>query len=195
MAFAFAIAALIGVAIFSLSKLSSAPWESALKDPVIQDTLRQPLPQFQHEELTRALTPSSDGGRWSLLTFWSVTCAPCLEEIPSQNALVSTWQGPAFQILTVNTDADNQEDLENAKRLLQEDQITLPTFYDKDNALQRAFKVEQFPRHFLISPDQKIVWEAVGAFNWNDTKTRDQLLKLMERQSPEPETTTVDPAE
>jgi thiol-disulfide isomerase/thioredoxin len=192
MAFAFAIFALIGVAIFSLSKLSHTPWNSALKDPVIQDTLRQALPQFQHEELSRALTPSGGAPRWSLLTFWTVTCGPCLEELPAQNALAGSWQGPSFQILTVNLDADNAENLDNARRLLQEEQITLPTFYDKGGNLKNAFQVNEYPRHFLISPEGQIVWQATGAFKWNEASARDQLLKLMEKQTPE---AAEDPAE
>lgn len=186
MAFAFAIAALIGVAIFSLSRLTSTTaWVSTLKDPEIQDTTRQPLPQFQHEELSRALASTGDTPRWTLLTFWTVTCAPCLQELPAQNALASSWQGPDFQIVTVNLDADSAEDLETAKRLILEEQITLPTFYDKGFALKKAFQVNEYPRHFLISPEGQIVWQASGAYAWSGTAARDQLLKLMERQAPE----------
>jgi hypothetical protein len=35
----------------------------------------------------------------------------------------------------------------------------------------------------LISPEKKIVWQAKGAFKWNDAKARDQLMKLMEDES------------
>ncbi len=192
MVFALAIAGLIGLAIFSLSKLSTSAWNSSLKDPEIQDTLKQAVPQFQHEELGRALTPNGAEGKWSLLTFWSITCAPCIEELPALNALASSWQGPPFQILTVNVDGDNAENLENARLILQEDQITLPTFFDKGQQLKNAFQVNEYPRHFLISPTKQIVWQAVGAFKWNDTKARDQLLKLMERRAPE---SSADPAE
>jgi len=192
MVFAVFIAGFIGLAIFSLSKLNSGPWVSALKDPDIQDTLRQPLPQFQHEELNRALTPDGGQGKWSLLSFWTVTCAPCLEELPAMNALAGTWQGHPFQILTVNEDVENSENLETAKQLLLEQQITLPTFYDKGQALKNAFNVTEFPKHFLISPDRQIVWQASGAFRWSEQKARDQLLKLMEKQAPG---TPADPGE
>jgi hypothetical protein len=43
--------------------------------------------------------------------------------------------------------------------------------------------VSDLPQHFLISPDKKIVWQAKGAFKWNDSKARDQLMKLMEDES------------
>lgn len=192
MIFAGAIAALIGVAIFSLSRLNAPGMGGALKDPVITDTHRQTLPQFQHEDLNKALNTLSGDGKWTLLTFWSVTCPPCLEELPSLNALAQSWQGPAFQIVTVNFDTDVAEDLETAKRLMQENEIVLPTVYDKNKELRTAFQVNEYPKHFLISPTKEVVWQQIGAFNWNSNKTRDQLAKLMAVRAPEP---TADPGE
>ncbi len=193
MIFAVAIAALIGLAIFSLSKLGpGGALMGSLRDPVITDTLRQPLPAFQHEELAKALNNLSGDGKWTLLTFWSVTCPPCLEELPSLNALAQSWQGPAFQIVTVNFDGDVPEDLENAKRLMQENEIVLPTVYDRNKALKTAFQVNEYPKHFLVSPSKEVVWQQIGAFNWNSAKTRDQLAKLMAVRAPE---SSEDPAE
>lgn len=192
MIFAVLIAILIGVAIYSFSRLSSSGLTVRLRDPEITDTLRQKLPPFEHEELAQQLNSSSGDGKWTLLTFWSVTCPPCLEELPALNALGQNWQGPGFQIVTVNFDGDSPEDLETAKRLMQEEQISLPTVYDKNQALKTAFQVNEYPKHFLVSPDKEIVWQQIGAFNWDSKQTRDQLAKLMEARVPEP---TEDPSE
>lgn len=185
MIFAGAIAVLLGVAIFSLSKLSPTAFNGELRDPRITDTLRQKLPAFEHEELNNLLNNLSGDGKWTLLTFWSVTCPPCVDEMPALNALSQSWQGPAFQVLTVNFDGDVAEDLEAAKRLLQENEIVVPTVYDKNRALKNAFQVTEYPKHFLISPQKEIVWQQVGAFNWNSQGTRDQLAKLMEVRVPD----------
>lgn len=190
--FAVAILGLLALALFSLSKISSNSWPNSLKAPNIQDTLRQDLPQIEDPELVRLMETAHQTNRWVLLSFWSVTCPPCLAEMPNLNALGASWQGPGFQVVTVNVDAGVPEDLEQAKRFLQEEQITLPSFYDHEDKLKRAFQVSEFPKHFLIAPDRKIVWSAIGAFQWNDPKARDQLLKLMERRSQEP---AADPAE
>lgn len=192
MIFAFAIAGLISLAIFSFSRLSGSGMPGALRDPVITDTLRQTLPPFEHEELAKQLSSTSGDGKWTLLTFWSVTCPPCLEELPALNALGQNWHGPGFQIVTVNFDTDSPEDLETAKRLLQEEQIVLPTVYDKNKALKTAFQVNEYPKHFLVSPNREIVWQQIGAFNWDSKATRDQLAKLMEARVPE---LTEDPSE
>jgi hypothetical protein len=70
---------------------------------------------------------------------------------------------------------------------LTEENIMLPTLFDTKGELKKVFGVSDLPRHFLINPDGKIVWEATGAFKWNEPSTRDQLLKITEEQSPDPE--------
>lgn len=178
-----AILVLLGVAIYSLSQLSQSSWTGALRTPNLQSTSRQNLPHFEYAQDGKTLNPASFAEKWTLLSFWSYGCPPCLEEMPSLNQLALNWQGPQFEILTVNVDEDSAEDSEQAKRFLQEQQIVLPTLFDHGHVLKDAFGVHEYPRHFLISPEGQIVWQAVGAFKWSDVGTRDQLLRLMERRS------------
>jgi thiol-disulfide isomerase/thioredoxin len=181
---AIAIFCLLSVAIYSLSRISSTPWTSLLKTPNIQAGVKQDLPKF--EVMTEGKQPINAQyfeEKWTLITFWSFTCAPCMEEMPALNQLALTWQGPEFSVLTVNT--DHAEDLDSAKRFLEEQQITLPTVYDQQQVMKNAFGVNEIPRHFLVGPDKKVVWAATGAFRWTEAKARDQLLKLMELQAPE----------
>ena len=69
---------------------------------------------------------------------------------------------------------------EAAKKFLSEQGIALPTLFDTTGSLKQAFAVSQLPHHFLISPSLKIVWQATGAFKWNEIAARDQLMKVME---------------
>lgn len=190
--FALAILLLLGLAIYSLSKMQSAPWTSSLGNLQIQSTFRKDMPQFEYTEANKQLTAQNLAGKWTLLSFWSYACPPCLEEMPSQNQLSLSWQGPELQIVTVNTDDEKTENFELAKKFLQEQDIVLPTIFDRGQVLAKAFDVTAIPRHFLINTEGKIVWEATGAFKWDQQAARDQLLKLTEQQTPE---SVQDPAE
>lgn len=182
---AVAMICLLGVAIYSLSRLESAPWTSSLTDPTIQSTLRKNLPQFEHQDGEKSLTPQQFEGKWTLLSFWSYSCPPCLEEMPTLNQLGLNWQGPELQIFTINTDPENSENLDHARRFLSDSEIVLPTYFDPKGTLATAFAIQEIPKHFLVSPDKQIVWEAIGAFRWNEMPARDQLLKVIEQERPE----------
>jgi thiol-disulfide isomerase/thioredoxin len=179
---AFSAIALISLAIYSLSQINNKVWISSLADPIIQPTLRQNLPQFEYldESKGQNLTPGSFEGHWTLLSFWAHWCGPCLEEMPALNQLNQQWQGPEFEVVTVNVDDAHGEEIDRAKGFLSEQNIDLPTLFDYKHELKRAFNVTDLPQHFLINPQMQIVWQARGAFKWADAKARDQLMKVME---------------
>lgn len=181
---AIAAIALIGVAIYSLSQLNNKVWTSTLTDPIVHPTLRQNLPQFEYMDEGKGLklTPASFEGHWTLLSFWAHWCAPCLEEMPALNQLTQQWQGPEFEVITVNVDDIHSDDYEAAKTFLSEQNIALPTLFDKSGELKKAFGVSDLPQHFLINPEKQIVWQARGAYKWADAKARDQLMKVMEEE-------------
>ena len=179
---------LLGLAIYSLSRLSTTPWSRPLSVPSLEISPGTAVPAFQHQANDKLFSPQALLGHWTLLTFWSHTCPPCLLEMPALNQLANNWNGPAFEVLTINVDQD--ENAELSKRFLEEERLSLPTIYDQQGQLQRAFGVDTFPRHFLINPEAKIVWTAAGAYQWNDNNAIDQLLRLMERPFPEPQEQT-----
>jgi thiol-disulfide isomerase/thioredoxin len=190
--FALAILGLLSLAIYSLSRMEATPWTSPLAELRIQDTFRKNLPQFEYTDGEKRLTPQNFEGKWTLLSFWSYSCPPCLEEMPSLNQLSLGWSGPELEVITVNVDEEKTENFEQAKAFLQDQEIVLPTLFDKNKVLTKAFAVEVFPKHFLVNPKAEVVWEGQGSYQWDSAESRDQLLKLIERQTPE---TNPDPGE
>lgn len=183
---ALAILVLLSIAIFSFSKMQSLPWTSQLGDPAIKSMAPTPLPNFSPDS-GGVLNPAALSEKWTLLSFWSVSCAPCLVEMPSLNQLALNWQGPEFQIITINVDREQAEDFETAKKFLTDNELVLPTAFDEGGQLKKAFGVIEIPRHFLVNPKGQIIWSEKGAFTWNSPAARDQLLKLMESQTQEPD--------
>ncbi len=183
--FAVAIILLLTVAIYSLSKMETAPWASPLAELRIQDTFRKNLPQFEYMDGNYKLTPQNFQGKWTLLSFWSYSCPPCLAEMPSLNQMALNWSGPELAVVTVNVDDESSENFELAKSFLQDEGIVLPTIFDKQKILTNAFAVQVYPKHFLINPKGEMIWEAQGSYDWDSSQSRDNLVKLIEQQTPE----------
>lgn len=180
MGVALVIILLVSVAIFSLSKLKTAPLASSFPVADIQPLATpRSVPDLAGKNIE--LRAEQLLGHWTLLSFWSANCQPCLEELPLLDQLNQSWQGPELQIVTVLS-----EGLDQGKKFLSESGIELTTYFDSDERLSRIFDVKSFPQHFLISPSGKILWEGNRAFQWSETKTHDQLIKLMEQVAPEP---------
>ena len=183
--FAIAMILLLTLAIYSLSRMQSTPWTSPLRQLHIQDTFRKNLPQFEYVDGNKKLTPQNFEGKWTLLSFWSYSCPPCLLEMPSLNQMALQWSGPELSVLTINVDDENTENFDLAKRFLQDEGIVLPTVFDKQKILIKAFAVQVYPKHFLINPQGEMIWEAQGSYDWDSIKSRDSLVKLIEQQTPE----------
>lgn len=188
--FAVAILIMIGIAIYTIPKLPSSPWSSSLSKPDIQISLRKMAPQFEWSEGGKSLKTADLKGQWTLLSFWSQTCPPCLEELPELNELDQSWSGPELKIITINTDDPNSESFEGARQFVAENNITLPVIYDKKSTILKAFDVRAWPTHFLINPQGEIVWQETRAFRWTGPAVKAALLKVIEPSQPQNEEET-----
>jgi thiol-disulfide isomerase/thioredoxin len=145
---------------------------------------RQKLPHFEWHNGDAHLKSADLQGTWTLLSFWSLTCTPCLKEMPDLDQFNEDWSGPELTVTTVNE--DTLEMSETIRQFLSENEIQLPVFYDVSGELKNAFDVHEFPRHFLISPKGEIVWTEKGAFNWTAPESQKSLLAIMEREGAQP---------
>src|ERR1700761_7568216 len=66
--------------------------------------LGTPAPQFTVTDAQRTVSLAQFRGRVVLLNFWATWCAPCLEELPTLEAL--HHQMPQLQFLGVSIDSD-----------------------------------------------------------------------------------------
>lgn len=194
---AISVLVLLAVAIYSLSRLNSSSttntelWSNSdhLPAPKIEILSGpQDVPAFQFVDGETTLSPESFNGQWTLLVFWSYACSSCISELRGLDQLAVNWQGPEFEVITVNLDKSENE---QAKHLLGEQELSLPTLFDGNGILRKAFSIPEtlgdLPRHVLISPDRKMMWQNKGALSWGDGAARDQLTKIMELHTPPPQ--------
>lgn len=180
----------IAAVLYTFSRNSDAPVVNEEVPVVtISDTYRLKLPQFEWVNRASKLSTADLTGGWTLLTFWSLTCAPCLEEMPELDELSDDWSGPPMKIITINVDPDSPESIDSVQQFLADNEIQLPVLYDPRGELEKPFDVHEIPRHFFINPAGEIVWQAKGAFRWTAPESEKALLTLMEREKAEPAST------
>lgn len=117
-------------------------------------------------------------GQVVLVNFWATWCEPCIEELPSLEALQDRMKGKAFALLTVNmeeSDAKVGRFLQST--LLQEDSLTV--LYDRFGTAAKEWKARMLPASFLVGPDGRIRQTLVGAADWTSTDIVTQIERLL----------------
>ena len=118
-----------------------------------------------------------DGKTPLVISFWSVTCKPCIQELDAINEALEDWQAEAdFKVIAVST--DDTRFSSKAKALAEGhswDGFTV--VYDVNSDFKRAMNVVNTPQVFIISPEGKTVYSHTG---YNPGSEEEILAKLKE---------------
>ena len=102
---------------------------------------------------------SSLKGKWILLDFWYVGCYPCYKAMDFFNKINQKYKNSNLVIYGINP-IDN--DRKALSRLFNDKGLTYQYLIDPKGKCRNEIGISGFPRMFLISPDQKIVWQHFG---------------------------------
>jgi len=103
-------------------------------------------------------------GKTVILNFWTMTCKPCIEEMPSfeQLALVAQERGD-LEVVAISTDKSWDE----VKPLFKSGS-KLKVLFDPDRAIVREkFGTRLYPETWVIDPDGVIRVRVDGARDWS----------------------------
>ncbi|MGF1467448.1 MAG: peroxiredoxin family protein [Sandaracinaceae bacterium] len=159
-----------------------APLRAMLGDAY--DALRsgEPVPQHYLGDDRRApdfSLPRADGSEWRLsdhrgkvvvLNFWTVTCRPCLEEMPSLIALSRILRyRDDIELATISTDADWA-----TVRTVLPEQTPVTVLLDPDKAVvEERFGTRLYPETWVIDPEGVIRLRVDGARDWSSAVAMD----------------------
>jgi thiol-disulfide isomerase/thioredoxin len=92
-------------------------------------------------------------GRYVLLDFWGVGCAPCRDALPSLEAIHRDYKDRGLVILGI----DVGEDQQTVEGFLKTTPASYPIVIDKGGDVQKLFHVFVIPTYILIDPTGKMV--------------------------------------
>ncbi len=101
-------------------------------------------------------------GRFVLLNFWATWCAPCREEMPAMDNLYKQLNNRGLEVVGVHVGPS----LAGVKKFLKSVPVSFTILLDKDMSLA-SWEVRGLPTTYLIDPDGKIVYKAVGEREWD----------------------------
>ncbi len=127
---------------------------------------RRRAPDFQlRDERGQAWRLSDQRGKVVVINFWSKTCRPCLEEMPSLVSLGRQLEGREdVEFVTISTDQNWNE----VAGVFRRTPPTFPILFDPDKAVTRdLFGTRLYPETWFIDPDGVIRLRVDGPRDWS----------------------------
>lgn len=111
-------------------------------------------------------------GKVVVMNFWSITCRPCVEEMPSLVALADAFHDDDdVEVVSVTTDRDWA-----TVRSIFPAGSRLPVLFDPDRrVVTEKYGTRLFPETWIIDPDGIIRLRVDGARDWSSPLARDLI--------------------
>ncbi len=111
---------------------------------------------------------SSFRGKVVILNFWTKTCRPCLEEMPSIADLAKALKAhPNVVLLTITTDEDAKDARDTMKSVLGGGDPPFEVLIDSESSIVRdKYGTKLFPETWFIDPEGVIRARFDGGRSW-----------------------------
>ncbi len=119
-----------------------------------------------------------DGETPMIISFWAVTCKPCIRELDAIAELYPDWIEEAnFRVVAVST--DDARFTAQARSLAEGHGWSDYTLvYDKNGDFKRAMNVQFTPQVYVVDKDGKIVYSHTGYTPGGEYELFEQIKKL-----------------
>jgi len=162
---------------------TSAPDLSALATGAMKtfDAAEQPQPlpdDLQFEGADGPVTLADYRGKVVLVNLWAEWCAPCIEEMPTLQALDKDLGGESFQVLPVSVDGNGIS--ESQKVLARFGAGDLKTIGDPDMTLMTRLGLTGLPASVLLDRQGREIGRLVGPAEWDSDEAKALIRAAIE---------------
>jgi len=147
---------------------------------IVGDSLRERLvnvgdtaPQFAiTSDRGTKLSRTDFGGKLLVLNFWATWCPPCVNELPSLNAMARALAAKGIVVVGISIDQDEKA----YKAFTQRFKLAFETARDPEANISSEYGTFKIPETYVITPDGKVVEKFISDRDWMDPA----LLKRLE---------------
>lgn len=146
----------------------------AIAELALTETDRE-LPEFDLPSLDgEAWTPETLAGKLTIVNFWATWCPPCIEEMPSMNALWQKLEGEGVSMVAINAG----EGEEAVTTFLEKIPVDFPILLGDGATSLPNWSVRGLPTTLIVDGNGKIIYEALGPREWDDDEFVRKMLAL-----------------
>lgn len=134
--------------------------------------LAEAAPDFSVHNGPQTIRLSQFRGKLVILNFWATWCAPCIDELPSLQALQR--ERPDVQVLAVSIDDDPVA----YQNFLKQYDISLLSARDGSQGANLKYGSVRVPETFVLDRNGVVRRKFVGPQQWTDPEITSYLAKL-----------------
>jgi cytochrome c biogenesis protein CcmG, thiol:disulfide interchange protein DsbE len=120
----------------------------------------------------RKITRSDFGGKVLVLNFWATWCPPCIEEIPTLDAMQKQLAARGVVVLAVSVDKNEQA----YQQFLGKARVSFMTARDPAADISSLYGTFKYPETYIINKDGKVVAKLISNQDW----TKPEILRQIE---------------
>jgi thiol-disulfide isomerase/thioredoxin len=114
-------------------------------------------------------------GHWVFVHFWASWCGPCRREMPSIQRMTDMLADSGIEFLLVNT-AETEDEVFTFLGIVAPDLMPL---MDLDGQVTEVWQPRGLPATYLVGPDGRIQYQALGGREWEQPAYLDFLRGLL----------------
>ncbi len=116
-------------------------------------------------------------GKPAIISFWSITCKPCIQELNAINDAMEEWLEQAdFDVIAVSTDDARMKATAKARATSWGWDFTC--IFDDNQDLKRALNVSLTPQSFVVDGEGNIVFSHTGYTPGSEEQLFEKILEI-----------------
>ena len=138
----------------------------------------QSLPDVKIENAQGKIVPvrSIAKGKPMIISYWSIACKPCIQELNAINDALEEWREEAdFEVVAVSIDDARLK--ASAKAIATSRGWEFVCLYDDKQTLKRAMNVSLTPQSFVVDANGKIVYSHTSYSPGSELELLEQIKK------------------
>lgn len=116
-------------------------------------------------------------GKVVLVNFWATWCIPCRREMPALERLWRELKSSGLVVIAIDAGEDGATIDRFVRRI--DPSPSFAIVLDRDLAVTKAWKVKGMPTSFIIDTRGRIVFQAMGAVEFDSAETKAILREIL----------------
>jgi peroxiredoxin len=115
------------------------------------------------------------GGKVLVLNFWATWCPPCLDEIPSLDAMAKQLAPKGVVVLAISVDRNAAA----YERFLKQARVSFLTARDPEARISASYGTFKYPETYVIDAGGRVRQKHIGPRNWLEPEILQSIEALL----------------